>query len=36
MNQQTIKWKLFLFSLEGERRNGTIPQSKAWVELGQT
>jgi hypothetical protein len=27
MTQQTLKWKLFPFSLVGKRRNGTIPQS---------
>jgi hypothetical protein len=33
MNQQTLKWKPFPFSLVGERRNSTIPQLEAWREV---
>jgi hypothetical protein len=36
MNQQILKWKLFPFSLVGERRNGTIPKLEAWREVGSS
>jgi hypothetical protein len=36
MNQQTLKWKLFPFSLVGEQRNGTIPKLEAWREVGSS